>query len=96
MGWDSAQTAVGILGRYEGPSYGPHMMGGGWWWMWIVWVVGFVLFVLLIYFLVAGLRGGERPAEPPRETPLEILQKRYARGEISREEYERMKRDLEG
>lgn len=31
-----------------------------------------------------------------RETPLELLKARYARGEISREEYEQMRRDLEG
>ena len=30
------------------------------------------------------------------EAPLEILKARYARGEISREEYEQMRRDLEG
>lgn len=31
-----------------------------------------------------------------RETPLEILKARYARGEISRQEYEQMRQDLEG
>ena len=30
------------------------------------------------------------------QTPLEILKARYARGEISREEYDQMHRDLEG
>lgn len=30
------------------------------------------------------------------QSPLEILKARYARGEISREEYEQMRRDLEG
>ena len=30
------------------------------------------------------------------QTPEEILKARYARGEISREEYEQMRRDLEG
>lgn len=30
------------------------------------------------------------------QTPLEILKARYARGEISREEYEQMRQDLEG
>ncbi len=29
------------------------------------------------------------------ESPLEILQQRYARGEISKAEYEEMRRDLE-
>ena len=35
-----------------------------------------------------------RPA-PTSQTPVEILKARYARGEISREEYEQMGRDLE-
>jgi putative membrane protein len=30
------------------------------------------------------------------QTPLEILEARYARGEISREEYEQVRRDLKG
>ncbi len=30
----------------------------------------------------------------PKETPLEILKRRYAAGEISREEFERMKQEL--
>ncbi|HJW82629.1 MAG TPA: SHOCT domain-containing protein [Acidiferrobacterales bacterium] len=29
------------------------------------------------------------------ETPLEILKTRYARGEIGKEEYERMRRELQ-
>jgi putative membrane protein len=29
------------------------------------------------------------------ETPLDILKKRYAKGEITREEFEKMKKDLE-
>jgi uncharacterized membrane protein len=31
---------------------------------------------------------------PARETPLDILQARYARGEISAEQFEEMKRRL--
>ena len=30
-----------------------------------------------------------------RQTPLDVLKERYARGEISREAYEEMRRDLE-
>lgn len=36
-----------------------------------------------------------RPAQTS-QTPLEILKARYASGEIAREEYEQMRRDLEG
>ena len=91
MRWDLPNAALGTLGQY----YGPHMMGG-WWWMWIVWIAGFFILVLVIYLLVYGLRNEGRPPQPPPETPLDILKKRYAKGEITREEYERMKRDLEG
>ena len=35
------------------------------------------------------------PAQTNR-TPLEILKERYARGEIGRDEFEQMVRDLEG
>ena len=31
-----------------------------------------------------------------KQTPLELLKERYARGEISREQYDQMRLDLEG
>ena len=36
-----------------------------------------------------------RPA-PTSQTPVEILKARYAGGEITREEYDQLRRDLEG
>jgi putative membrane protein len=36
-----------------------------------------------------------RPGQT-RQTPLELLKARYARGEINREEYEQVRRELEG
>ena len=36
------------------------------------------------------------PAVSPVQTPLEIVQTRYAKGEISREEYDTLRRDLQG
>jgi len=73
-----------------GDGYG--WMGGGWIFMVFFWI-------LVILGVVAVLRwfdaGAKRNAETQRKTPLEILQERYARGEIEKDEYEQKCRDLE-
>lgn len=77
--------------RY-GPMYGP---GGGWPMMhygyggWFMWLILAIVVAIAVYFIVQAQRGGN-----VRETPLGILKKRYAKGEITKEEYDRMKRDL--
>lgn len=63
--------------------------------------VMFILAIAVLFVLIFMVRkiGGEGHGSAPHhtyETPLEILKKRYARGEIDREEFERMKKDLEG
>ncbi len=64
--------------------------------MWIVWIL---LIVLLVWVIRAAAGGGGSSGSstppPPPETPLDILRKRYARGEIDDEEFERRKRELE-
>jgi putative membrane protein len=87
-----------------GQHYGwmNEMMGWGMWMIPWGWILIIILVVILIY-AVAG-RGGNRPAGPSMglhmedkqdlETPLDILKKRYARGEISRDDFEQMKKDL--
>lgn len=66
-------------------------------------MMGFgLIFTLLIVGLVAyalGWRPQFADQGAPREnqpTPLDILKVRYARGEISQEEYQQLRRDLEG
>lgn len=62
--------------------------------------IAMVLFWVLLIVGVAALargilaHGGRSPAPPER--PLDILQRRYAKGEIDRKEYEEKKRDLLG
>lgn len=58
-----------------------------------------ILVVVLFVWLINGTRQGGASVEPrpPRdisEDPLEIVKRRYARGEITREEFEQLKRDL--
>jgi putative membrane protein len=68
-----------------------HM--GGWGFMMFFW---FIMLVLLVYgiFSFSKNRGGGAGGYTGGKA-LEILKERYARGEISREEFERMKKDIE-
>lgn len=51
-----------------------------------------VLVGVVIYFVVRGDKWMKKGSE---ESPLEILKKRYARGEITREEYNKIRKELE-
>ncbi len=65
------------------------MMGFGGMWLWLI------LLGIAVVLLWRWLDGR---SEAPREregSPLEILKRRYARGEIGREEFEERKRNLE-
>ncbi len=60
-------------------------------------LVFWVLIIAGIVFLVKWLVDQARPggSAPPRgESALDILKKRYARGEIDKDEFEAKKRDL--
>lgn len=53
---------------------------------WGVVIVGIVLLVRQV---------GRADSESPREKPVDVLKHRYASGEITREQFEQMKQDLE-
>jgi len=102
LGWTGLSVTgflVSCVGRGpfgpEGPDRWGSMMhygfGYGGMFMWII----FVLVVgLLVYFILQAqkAKGGRLPEN---EHPLDILKRRYAKGEITKEVYEGMRRDLE-
>ena len=65
---------------------------GMWAGMWIFWIVIIVVVVLVIKILMSGSSG---QIDKSKESPIQILDKRYARGEINQDEFESMKKELE-
>lgn len=60
-------------------------------WMGLLWIILLVVVVYLISKLVLDRTDNKRGGE----TPLEILQKEFARGDITEEEYLKRKKHLE-
>lgn len=82
-----------------GMSFTSRMMDPGAWDAWVVltWVVVAVLVVAVAAAVVWALRGGRSSgasAGPTQQSPGEILDERFARGEISDEELQRRRRAL--
>jgi len=65
-------------------------------------MMGFDLILVVVIVGAIAYALGWRPqfnqtgSAQTGQTPLEILEARYARGEVTREEYEQIRRDLEG
>jgi len=70
-----------------GGNYG--FMGGGF--MWIFWIAVVVGLIFLVKWIVQQNKPGESRAN---DSSLEILKKRYVKGEIDRGEFELKKKDL--
>lgn len=68
------------------------------WWMGGMWFFPLLFWILVIAGVVFILRWmRERGQEAaPHESALDVLKKRYAKGEIDRDTFEQMKKDIEG
>lgn len=66
-----------------------YMMGGGW----FMWIFLLIIIGVVVYMLMNMNKTKYRDREGS-ETPLDILKRRYANGDITQEEYEEKKRNL--
>jgi len=71
-----------------------YLQDGMGWWM----VFGSMMFIFwggLIALIVWGIiKVSRRGVSTPKHDPLNVAKERYAKGEISREEFEQLKKDL--
>jgi putative membrane protein len=91
---------------YYGNGYYGGMMGGfGGFGMLFMIPIGLIVLVIIGYVIWRGCGwgggcGGDHyghyASDEERETAMEILRRRYAKGEISKEQFEQMKKDIVG
>jgi putative membrane protein len=68
--------------------------GPGFFGMGLAMLLFWALLIVGVIALLRWLAGWRRGAPPERQSALNILAERYARGEIDRAEYEQKRRDL--
>jgi putative membrane protein len=69
-----------------------HGFGGGFNWFGLLIIIAIVV---IIYLLIRNNSYNRSQSRRASQTPLEILQERLAKGEISKEEYRELKNELE-
>ncbi len=72
-----------MMGNY--PAY--YSYNSFWNVLWLIFLIGVI--VLIIWFIYKFTSKGKKS-----ETPIDILQKRYAKGEINKKQFEEMKKEL--
>lgn len=91
-------VGLSVIGAFMGWRNSGFGMMGGFGFMGLMGIFWAVVMGLIIWAVVAAARGagGQSGSGAPgqSESALEILKKRYARGEINKAEYEEKKKDL--
>ncbi len=81
------------MNGYEG--YEGHGWGMGWgmgWW----WIIGLIIVVAIVWMVVKGMNQTRNSnSQAGHKSSLDILKDRYARGEITKQEFDERKKDLE-
>jgi len=88
-------TGEGYFGPQSPHGWGPMMHYGFGYGGMFMWIILLIIVGVLIYFMVQAQKT-KGQTSTQNESHLDILKRRYAKGEIAKEEYERMKKDLEG
>lgn len=91
-----------IVRGQDGGPWGMHMMMWNSWgigmmiMMFLFWAAVIVAIIFFIRWLITSGKAGPSASNTPHTgSALEILQKRYARGEITKQDYDDMRRALQ-
>jgi len=62
----------------------------------VMWLILILIILGLVTFIKIILGNSSGKSDLNKETPMEILEKRYARGEIDEQEFNQRRKELEG
>jgi putative membrane protein len=88
---------VQMMGNNLGYGYGSMMGGGVWLWLLICAGIVFLFLIVagLLFMFIAMVKRPPMGHSPSNETPVDVLNRRYANGEIDKKEYDQRKKDLQ-
>ncbi len=95
-----AAITMGIVFSARYPVYGYGMMGavpGMWFFGGIFMIIPLVLFFLFIYWIISATThhySGAYYDYTEKDSALDVLNTRYAKGEITSEQYQKMKEEI--
>ena len=70
-------------------GYGMNGWGMGWWW-----IIGIIIIAAFIWMVVKAMNNNTDSTNLPGKSALDILKERYAKGEISKGEFEERRKVL--
>jgi putative membrane protein len=76
---------------YDQPMMDNGSFGGGWG---IVMMISWLIFIVIVGLVVARLLRHRTHDTHHKTDPLDIVKERYAKGDITNEEFEQFKKDL--
>jgi len=71
-----------------------HGLYGMSWGMGFGWIIGLVILIILVWLIKKSVNSGNPSSPQQHKSALEILNERYAKGEINKEEFEDKKRAI--
>jgi len=99
-GWEPskmlAMLSIRVLSQATGTGHaiGHRYMMSLWGEGVAMWIILLVALGAMIYLVTRNIHTGQTDDVSRHETPLEILKQRYARGEITKDEFEQMRQSL--
>ncbi len=64
-------------------------MGSGY-----IWIIGIIILIVVIWLAIKFMSRSDNQKTPIDKSPMDILNERYARGEISKQEYQEKRKAI--